>query len=104
MSVPTHRMLQRPNVLGPADWSNWQQERALFVPTVIDARYVSLLEMHDPGERENRGALLVARLGRGHVVVSSLALTRQLAAGVPGSARLLVNMLSPGLSGAAAAR
>ncbi|MBL8961982.1 MAG: PIG-L family deacetylase [Gemmatimonadetes bacterium] len=102
--VPTHRLLQWPNVLGPADWSNWQQERALFVPTVIDPRYVSVLEMHDPGERENRGSLLAARVGRGHVVVSSLALTRQLSAGVPGSARLLVNMLSSGLTGTPAAR
>ncbi|MBK8248826.1 MAG: PIG-L family deacetylase [Gemmatimonadetes bacterium] len=96
--APSHRLLRWPNVLGPADWSNWQQERALFVPTVIDPRYVSLLEMHDAGERENRGSLLLARLGRGQVVVSALALTRQLSAGVPGSARLLINMLSAGLT------
>ena len=95
---PSHRVLRWPNVLGPADWSNWQQERALFVPTVIDPRYVALLEMHDPGERENRGCLLLARMGRGQVVVSSLALTRQLAVGVPGSARLLINILSAGLA------
>ena len=67
------------------------------MPTTIDPRYRTPLELHDPGEPENRGALLEATLGRGRYVYTTLSLFRQLPAGVPGSARLLVNLLSAGL-------
>jgi LmbE family N-acetylglucosaminyl deacetylase len=94
---PRSRILSWPNRIGAADWRGWVQERALFMPTMIDARYATPLEMHDPGQRENRGAVLVGPVGKGLVVYTTLALFRQLPGGVPGGARLLVNLVSAGV-------
>ena len=57
-------------------------------------RYRGLLSMNDTGEPPNDGAILVAPLGSGTYVYTTLALFRQLPAGVPGGARLFVNLLS----------
>jgi LmbE family N-acetylglucosaminyl deacetylase len=93
--APTHPLLATPNRLGPADWDGWVQERATYMPSTIDARYQALLAMHDPGEAPQRGGLLVAPVGTGRVVYVTLALFRQLPAGVPGAARLLANLVAP---------
>jgi hypothetical protein len=53
-----------------------------------------MLSMNDTGEPANDGAVLIAPLGKGTYVYSTLALFRQLPAGVPGGARLFVNLLS----------
>jgi LmbE family N-acetylglucosaminyl deacetylase len=95
--VPNARLLTWPNRIGPDDWKGWVQERALYLPNKLDPRYQSLLEMHDPGEPENRGSLVVAPLGKGQFVYTSLALFRQLPSAVNGSARLFVNLLSAGV-------
>ena len=97
MREPGSPLLSWPNDIGPADWREWTQDRALFMPSLIDPRYAMPLEMHDTGEKENRGAVLAARLGKGTFVYTTLTFSRQLAAGVPGAARLLVNLLSAGL-------
>jgi LmbE family N-acetylglucosaminyl deacetylase len=94
---PRSRILTSPNRLGPDDWKDWVQERSLYMPSKIDERYQTPLEMHDPGEGENRGAIVTAPLGKGMYVFTSLALFRQLPNAVPGSARLFVNLLSAGL-------
>lgn len=95
---PKSKLLSYPNKIGDDDWKGWIQERALYMPNVIDPRYQTPLEMHDPGEKENRGAILVAPLGKGMYVYTSLALFRQLPGAVPGSARLFVNLLSAGVA------
>ncbi|HEX2716316.1 MAG TPA: PIG-L family deacetylase [Gemmatimonadaceae bacterium] len=87
------QVLAAPNRIGAKDWEGWVQERSLYMPRGFDPRYVPSLEMHDPGEPENRGALLVARYGEGTYVYTTLAIFRQLPAGVPGAARLFLNML-----------
>lgn len=88
------RILAAPNRIGAADWEGWVQERALYMPATADAAWARVLRMSDPGEPPNDHALLVAPLGRGTVVYTSLALFRQLPAGVPGAARLFVNLLA----------
>jgi LmbE family N-acetylglucosaminyl deacetylase len=93
---PTSRLFNFPNIIGALDWTNWVRERALFVPTAVDTHYTSLIETHDPGEKENRNALLVAPLGKGMYIYSTLTFYEQLPFGVPGGARLLVNLLSAG--------
>jgi hypothetical protein len=94
-------LLSHPNRIGAADWEGWVQERSLYMPRTFDERYAAPLEMHDPGEPANRGAILVAPLGRGTYVYTSLSLFRQLPAGVPGAARLFVNLLAARRAGAA---
>jgi hypothetical protein len=70
------------------------QERATYMPTTFDKNYSPVLQMNDPGEAPNKAGLLVARYGRGTYVYVTLALFRQLPAGVPGAARLLMNLIS----------
>jgi hypothetical protein len=90
----THQALRAPNRIGPRDFEGWIQERALYMPAQFDSVYGAPLAMNDPGEPPSRGALLVAPLGRGLYVYTTMAFFRQLPAGVPGAARLFVNLLS----------
>ena len=68
------------------------------MPSTIDPRYRTPLLMHDPGEPDNRGAILDAPLGKGRYIYTTLSLFRQTPAGVPGAVRVLVNLLSAGLA------
>ena len=52
--------------------------------------------MNDPDEASNDGAILVASLGKGTYVYTTLSFFRQLPAGLPGAARLFVNLLGAG--------
>ena len=97
------RLLAWPNRIIEADWGGWVSERASFMPRVIDPRYATPLEMHDPDQPESRGALLVAPMGRGTYIYTTLALVQQLPAAVTGAARLFVNLMSVGLEPAAGA-
>jgi hypothetical protein len=91
---PSSPILSGPNRIGPADWEGWVQERSLYMPRTHDSRYRALLSMNDTGEQPNDGAILVAPFGTGVYVYTTLALFRQLPAGIPGGARLFVNLLS----------
>ena len=91
---PSSPILNGPNRIGPSDWEGWVQERSLYMPRTHDTRYRTMLSMNDTGEQPNDGAVLVAPLGTGTYVYTTLALFRQLPAGVPGGARLFVNLLS----------
>lgn len=97
IDAPNDKVLRSPNRIGAPDFEGWVQERALYMPRTIDERYRTLLSMNDPGEPINRGAILVAPVGEGHYVYTTLSLFRQLPAGVPGAARLFINLLSAGL-------
>ena len=90
------RVLAWPNAIRERDWADWVRERALFVPTAVDSHYAHVIETHDPGEKANANSLLVAKLGKGTYVYSALTFFEQLPGGVPGAARLLVNLLSAG--------
>jgi hypothetical protein len=95
---PTSRLLTWPNKIDEHDWSGWVIERTAYMPRIIDPRYITPLEMHDPGEPESRGALVVASIGKGTYIYTTLALHKQLGGAVSGSARLFVNLLSAGLT------
>lgn len=92
--APEDPVFTTPNAIGPEDWQGWAQERSLYMPATFDAAYRPLLELEDPGQPAQRGALLVAPLGRGHYVYTGLAFFRQLPAGVPGAFRLFANLLA----------
>ncbi|HJU74057.1 MAG TPA: PIG-L family deacetylase [Gemmatimonadaceae bacterium] len=101
---PVHRILRTPNAITQDDFANWMQERGLYMPRTFDQRYAAPLDMNDPGEAPNRGALLIAPVGRGMYVYTTLSLFRQLPNGVPGAARLFVNLVSAKPPGRATAR
>ncbi|HEV8608494.1 MAG TPA: PIG-L family deacetylase [Thermoanaerobaculia bacterium] len=90
---PAHPVFTRPNRIGLGDWAGWVQERGLYFAHTWDPAYTPLLEMNDPGQPPQRGALLVAKVGKGHYVYTGLAFFRQLPAGVPGAYRLFANLL-----------
>lgn len=91
---PSSRAFSSPNRITQADYEGWIQERALYMPRTFDPAYHSLLAMNDPGEPQNKGAILIAPYGKGLYVYTTLAFFRQLPAGVSGGARLFVNLLA----------
>jgi LmbE family N-acetylglucosaminyl deacetylase len=93
---PASPVFNVPNRIGEADWSGWVQERGLYFAHTWDPAYVPLLSMRDPNGPEQKGSLLVAKLGNGTYVYTGLALFRQLPAGVPGAYRLFANLLALG--------
>jgi hypothetical protein len=91
---PSSRLLAFPNKITAADFEHWVQERATYMPTTADPHWQHLFEMHDPGEPPNQNAVLVAPIGKGAYVYSTIALFRQLPAGVPGGARIMLNLMA----------
>jgi len=91
---PQEPLLNYPNKITQDDFSGWVQERGLYFVGDIDPKYSAPLEMKDPGEGANKGALIAGNYGQGRFVYTSLAFFRQLPAGVPGAYRLFVNLLS----------
>jgi hypothetical protein len=91
-----HPVLSAPNQITLQDFDSWVQERSLYMPRTFDDAYVPLVAVQEPGDEERAGALLVAPLGEGTYVYTTLAFFRQLPAGVPGAARLFINLLGAG--------
>ncbi|HEY3173045.1 MAG TPA: PIG-L family deacetylase [Thermoanaerobaculia bacterium] len=96
---PTNPVFNRPHRISDEDWVGWVQERGLYFAHTWDPAYKPLLAMKDPGEPEQQGGLLVAKLGKGTYVYTGLAFFRQLPAGVPGAYRLFANLLGLKASG-----
>ena len=93
---PTSAVVNVPNRIGPQDWQGWVQERSLYMPHTWDPGYTPILEMQDPDQPPQRGALLVAKLGKGTYVYTGIAFFREIPAGVPGAYRLFANLLALG--------
>jgi LmbE family N-acetylglucosaminyl deacetylase len=93
---PASSVLTWPNQIRPDDWQKWVGARAELVPS--SAGGSKPLEIHDPGQLENRNSLIVWHLGKGAFVYSALTLDQQIGAGVPGALRLLVNLMSAGIA------
>ncbi len=94
MLKPDHPVLHYPNTITPADFDGWVQERSIYHALGWDDHYETILSMHDPGENDEEGSLLIAPYGKGHFVYTGLVFFRELPAGVPGSYRLLANLIS----------
>ena len=98
IDAPGAKELSYPNRIGASDFDSWVQERGLYMPRTFDPNYRSLLSMNDRNEPANRSAVLIAPLGDGVYVYTTLSFFRQLPAGVPGAVRLFVNLLSAKLA------
>lgn len=86
--------IDRPNKITYKDFDGWVQERNAYNIVTFGDEYKPLLESHDAGEKENRGGLLRADIGKGSWTYCSYSFFRQLPAGVPGAYRLLANILN----------
>ncbi len=93
---PKARLLNYPNVITDADFTDWVQERGLYFASKWDDKYKTLFSMHDEGEKPLEGGTLYAKVGKGNYVYTSLSFSRQVPAGNKGAIRLLMNMLSVG--------
>jgi LmbE family N-acetylglucosaminyl deacetylase len=91
---PANPIFHSPNEITQKDFEGWVQERGLYFMSQWDSNFTPLLESHDPGEGEQKGGLLVAHYGKGTYIYTGYAFFRQLPAGVPGAARLFVNLVS----------
>ncbi len=91
---PDNAVLNTPNKITDADFAGWVQERGLYYPDKWDtANYVPILQMGDHGEKQTKGALLIAKYGKGNFVYTGLSFFRELPAGVPGAFRLFANLI-----------
>jgi len=100
---PANPLLTQPNSINPADFDGWVEERGHSFLDSWDANYTALTETADPGQSPQRGGLLVAHPGKGTYIYVAYALHRQLPELVPGSYRLLANLLSAGQENASSA-
>lgn len=92
--IPNHPVLNYPNKITAKDFEGWIQERSIYHAENADPAYEKILSMKDPGEGEQSGSLIVAKYGKGRFVYTGLVFFRQLPAGVPGSYRLLANLIA----------
>ncbi len=90
---PEHPVLRGPNRLEQSDFEGWVQERGLYFAQEWGPEFTPILGMHDPGEDELTGGLLVAPYGSGQLIYTGLSFFRQLPAGVPGAYRLFANLV-----------
>jgi len=91
---PGSPLLSSPNKITERDFGNWVQERSLYMPHTFDKAYRPLFSMNDKGEPPNDAAVLVAPVGKGTYLYTTMSFFRQLPAGHPGAARLFINLLS----------
>jgi len=52
------------------------------------------LGMHDTGQQDSNGSLVIAKYGKGNFVYAGLVFFRQLPAGIPGAYRLMANLIA----------
>ena len=94
--APSNALLSWPNRISDGDFNGWIEERGHGFPTSWAPEYTALTETADPGQPPQRGGLLVAHQGKGTYIYVAYALYRQLPELVPGSFRILANLLSAG--------
>lgn len=92
--APENPVLTYPNQITAKDFEGWVQERGLYFVTDVDQHYTSLFSMHDQGDADRTGSLIVTNYGKGRYVYTGISFFRQLPAGVPGAYRLFVNLIS----------
>ena len=94
--VPEHHILNIPNKISTKDFEGWKQEQGLYYPNEFDAAFTPILSASDKGETPKKGALLVAKYGKGNYIYTGLSFFRELPEGVAGAYRLLANMIAIG--------
>jgi LmbE family N-acetylglucosaminyl deacetylase len=94
--APQDQLLRSPNIITAADFDGWVEERGHSFLDTWDPSYTALTETADAGQDPQRGGLVVTHPGKGTYIYVAYALYRQLPELVPGSYRLLANLLSAG--------
>ena len=94
-SNPNHTVLHYPNEITQDDFEGWIQERSIYHATNFDkSNFETVLSMHDPGENDDEGSLIIGKYGKGTFVYTGLVFFRELPAGIPGAYRLFANLIA----------
>ena len=91
--LPSHPVLHYPNEISDKDFEEWIQERGIYFAQHIDPRYQTVFSMHDSGEAEQNGSLIIGNYGKGYFSYTGLVFFRELPAGIPGAYRLFANLI-----------
>ena len=91
---PNDPLFTWPNHIVSSDFDNWVEERGHGFPGAFDPKYVALTEVHDQGQDPQQGGLIYAQYGKGYYVYLAYAFFRQMPEGVPGSFRIMANLIS----------
>jgi hypothetical protein len=87
-------ILNFPNKITEADFNGWVSERGHGFARMWSDNYKAPTEMHDVDQSPQRGGLLYAPYGKGTYIYSAFAFFREMPNGVPGSFRIMANLLS----------
>jgi len=92
---PEHPVLNFPNKITQDDFKGWIQERSIYHAINFDkTNFETIFSMHDPGEQNDEGSLIISKYGKGYFTYTGLVFFRELPAGVPGAYRLLANIIA----------
>jgi LmbE family N-acetylglucosaminyl deacetylase len=91
---PDHPVLHFPNEITSKDFDGWIQERGIYFAQHMNTNYQSIFSMHDSGEPDQTGSLIITNYGKGNFTYTGLVFFRELPAGVPGAYRLLANIIA----------
>lgn len=89
-------MLAWPNRITTADFANWVEERGHGFASRWGSEFAAPASMQDVDQDPQRGGLLWAHYGKGLYIYSAFAFFREMPEGVPGSFRIMANLLSAG--------
>ena len=92
--IPDHPVLHFPNEIKEKDFEGWIQERGIYFAQRMDPHYQAVFSMHDSGEPDQNGSLIIAGYGKGTFSYTGLVFFRELPAGVPGAYRLFANLIA----------
>ena len=96
ITKPNDPTFNWPNKISLADFNGWVEERGHGFLRSYDSHYIAPTEMHDAGQDPQTGGLVYAQYGKGYYVYLAFAFFRQMPEGVPGSYRIMANLLSIG--------
>lgn len=94
--APENPVLNKPNKITENDFKGWVQEQGLYYPDEWGAEFTPILSSHDKGESPKKGALLIAKHGKGYYIYTGLSFFRELPEGVSGAYRLMANIIALG--------
>ena len=93
-TLPNHPVLSFPNKITAQDFDGWIQERSTYQAENLDANFETPLTMNDKNDKPSNGSLAIAKYGKGNIAYVSLAMFRQMPAGVAGAYRLMANLIA----------
>lgn len=92
--LPNDPVFNFPNHIKESDFDGWIEERGHGFPESWGPQFIAPTEMHDQGQDPQKGGLVYAHYGKGAYVYLAYAFFRQMPEGVPGSFRIMANLLS----------